>query len=108
MRRVLVLLAAALVAMGCSHQNRAAKLAAELSARFRSEVPSRSPRVAVVAFLDKNHIDSHFDPSRREVGALMRDVDRTFPVRWDIRMTFQFDEDDRLVSYSIKPVGTGP
>ena len=76
--------------------------------------PLGSSRSAVEHYLDSQSIQhSYIDNSKvpnehRLELALIRGTSKTHFVRGDIQIRFQFNESDRLLSYSVREVFTGP
>ena len=44
----------------------------------------------------------------RHIGAIVRDVKRSFPVSESIQIFFLFDEHDKFVKYELRSLFTGP
>ena len=86
----------------------------ELEAAIRRELPSGTPRSRVIAFLQEHKVPYHdskdisyFKGPRTIWGLLSRPAsDRLLVV--DTILTFEFDSQDRLISYSSREQLLGP
>lgn len=70
------------------------------------ELPLGTSRSKVKEFLEHKGW-SHSDEGSKTY-ALVRDASHTFIVRTDIQIRFLFDSEEKLVSYEIKDLFTGP
>ena len=95
--------------VGCdNHQQRATQLATRLKLQFSNEAGDHPKRAGVETFLRRHKIAYHVDSHRRMIFASMPHVERHGFVTTGIYLQFCFDERDRLLSYSIEAVPTGP
>jgi len=85
----------------------------ELEAAIRRELPSGTPRSRVIAFLQEHKVPYHdskdiayFKGPRTIWGLLSRAANRLLIV--DTILTFEFDTQDKLVSYSSREQLVGP
>ena len=94
----------------------------EVEEWIAAEAPVGSDEAKVLAFLDARRIEhsalfesTNVNSDFRELGeskkrlitAAIRDARHDLLVRWDICMTFRFDEAGRLVEHRVRNVGTG-
>jgi hypothetical protein len=94
--------------LSCGGGGNAHELAVRLEREFTAEVPPGSAKEQVTAFLIRRHIEYHEEKSLRLITASVRDVEKNVLTTFGVFMKFQFDAADRLVSYEIKALGTGP
>lgn len=86
----------------------------QVETQLRSGISTGDSRVKVEAFLDQQGIPHSFIEHSRWPGetrtefALIRDTSRSTLIRDDIWIRFKFDEKDRLESYTVEEVLTGP
>src|SRR5438309_3018503 len=100
------LLASMALALACGHSPHVD--IRQLDSSIRRELPTGTPKSAVVAFLDGHAVHHSESPDKRTVFGLATEVHRW---RWswacgqiDAHFTFQFDEGDRLTNYQIREV----
>lgn len=70
------------------------------------EVPPGTVRAQLKQFLDRRGWPHSDDGSR--TYALVREASRTWLIRTDIQIQFLFDAGDKLVSYKMTDILTGP
>ena len=70
------------------------------------ELPPRATRATVKGFLDRKGW-GHSDEGTKTF-ALVRDAEHSFLLQANTQIQFQFDAEDRMVSYSFEDFLTGP
>jgi hypothetical protein len=80
---------------------------AKVERELQKHVPIGSTRAEVAAYLDAKGIAHSAALGNRE-QAIMRDTALGSPVRTDIEMSFSFDERQKLTSYAVREIYTGP
>jgi len=86
----------------------------DVKKQLAANAPIGTSRAAVESYLSSQSIphsfvDSPKYPNERRVEmALFQNTARSWMVRGDIQIRFQFDESDKLLSYSVREVFTGP
>ena len=110
-RRLTVLLTVFFALFGCQ-QSRSNAEAKELDSAIRRELPQGTTKRAVLAFLDQHKIPhedsrdiSYYTGPRRVWGGRTPTPGLTVT---DVILTFDFDENDRLVSYKMEKRTVGP
>jgi hypothetical protein len=87
---------------------------AEVEAELRSGISAGDSRSRVESFLDQKGIahayieKSKWPEETRTEFALIRNTSRSALIRGDIQVRFKFDEKDRLETYTVKEILTGP
>jgi hypothetical protein len=76
----------------------------------KNEIPIGTARDQVTAVLKRYGIVNTYVPRDRMIGAIIKDVKKSFLflISESIQMKFYFNENDRLQSYSVESVYTGP
>lgn len=97
----------------------------EINNLIKKNLPAGSKVSEVIEFLESQKIEHFgyeqgeepfFSPTatqlrpehKRFVVAKIRNVKREFLVTWEMNIIFYFDEQDTLIDYKIKRIGTGP
>lgn len=80
---------------------------AKVERDLQNHVPIGSTRAEVAAYLDSRGI-SHSTTSGDREQAIMRDTAFGSPVHTDIEISFRFDERQKLTTYSVREINTGP
>jgi hypothetical protein len=124
-RRLWPLLLAAVTAIavtGCSKSEpKAGVMTAEsLKTEISTALPAGSSVSAVINYLDSREIEhselvdqanmAHmgFDPNIQTISAIIRNVERKGLITGDLTMSFRFDRAQKLSSFEVKSVYTGP
>lgn len=82
--------------------------------RILDDLPIGTPRTRVEAYLTERGIDHSYvrtstvNPKSGQEVALIRGVSKTWLVRTDIQVLFNFDSQDKLTHCSFKQIYTGP
>lgn len=104
---LLVSICIGIILVGCRDPNLIEK---NLRSQVQQQVPIGSNKENVIAFLrSRNLKEFSYSDKSRTLYAIMRDVARPSLdfVRTDIQIRFLFDEEEKLVSYTIDQVRTG-
>ncbi len=87
---------------------------AEVEKDIRDHLPIGSSRAEVTAYLDDQRISHSYVSESAELEhsnyelATIRVAAYRWPVRTEIQIYFNFDDKQKLVSYSVQEVSTGP
>jgi len=96
--------------LGCSSTEESTKTA--ISKRFEAAIPQGEASDRVLAYLDSQRIEHSQYLRQTKDGnvilAVIRDKSQFNVVRTDFGISFQFDGQNRLIRYEIKPQYTGP
>ena len=103
-----VLVVSSLLMLGCRSDTDQTTIERHLA----DTIPSKSTVAHVLEYLDKEGIEhSQYLRSATEgnsINAMVRSKSRFKLVRTDFGIVFRFDDHDRLISYTVRPVHTGP
>jgi hypothetical protein len=105
----MVCLLSVTLVLGCSSTEESAKT--EISKRFEAAIPPGEASDRVLAYLDSQRIEHSQYRQTKDGNVILsaiRDKSRFNLVRTDFRISFQFDGQNRLIRYEIKPQYTGP
>lgn len=82
---------------------------------IREHLPTGTSRTEVEAFLDDRGVphsyiaESKGSPEHQHTEmAMIRGTSRTWLVRGDTQILFEFDNQDRLIDYKVREIFTGP
>lgn len=84
---------------------------AAIEKQLAAAIPPGATVDHVVEYLNLEkveHSEYRRDATPRTISAMIRDESRFALVKTSYQIVFHFDEHDRLVSYSVRPVYTGP
>ncbi len=92
----------------------------EMEEAIKRELPLGSSKAQVIAFLDAKRIhhgeiilskyESEYPDNgveKRLIFASIPKVRKVLFMEWGIHMSFRFDENDRLIDYRVRLVGSG-
>jgi hypothetical protein len=110
MRLRVVYLLSLTVTLGCSSTEESKKT--EISERFKAALSAREPSDQVLTYRHSQAIEHSQYLRQTKYGnvilAAIRDKSQFNLVRTDFGISFQFDDQNRLIRYEIKPRYTGP
>jgi hypothetical protein len=112
----------AIAVTACSKsESKAGVMTAEaLKTEISTVLPAGSSVSAVINYLDSRKIEhselvdqanmAHmgFDPNVQTISAIIRNVERKGLITGDLAMSFRFDRAQKLLSFEVKSVYTGP
>jgi hypothetical protein len=115
----LLIIVAATTTTTCSKsESKAGVMTAEsLKTEISTALPAGSSVSAVINYLDGRKIEHSelvdqanmgFDPNIQTISAIIRNVERKGLITGDITMSFRFDRAQKLSSFEVKSVYTGP
>lgn len=88
---------------------------AKVQEDIRGHLPVGTSRAAVASYLDQRGIQHSYVGELKDAPeyghtemAIIRETSRTWLVRGDIQILFKFDEQGRLIHYSVQEIFTGP
>ncbi len=90
----------------CTARDYAQELANKLDAEFTRNVPPRSTKADVIAFLRSHRIE-YYELPEKSLGGRIPDAQKTFLTKSGVYMTFQFDNAGRLQSHTFRVERTG-
>jgi hypothetical protein len=89
--------------------------AGQLDREIRDKLPLGSSRSDVEAYLDQRGMQHSYmegagqgSEYKHTEWAILRGASRSWLVREDIQILFKFDDNDKLVGYTVKELFTGP
>jgi hypothetical protein len=88
---------------------------ASVEAEIRQHLPTGSSRADVESYLDQRGISHAYVDELKEAPelshtetAMIREASRSWLVRGDIQVVFEFDGHGKLIKHSVKEIFTGP
>lgn len=111
---VIVVLGALATVFNQKTKYRVRVTATQVEEDIRAHLPIGSSREEVEAYLDRNQFphtyvgNSPYEACGNCEVALVRDTAHSWLIRTDIQIYFKFDRAQKLASYSVQEINTGP